>query len=146
MGIRQRLTPPQLSAFSRYIATVSKNHPRLLPLAIRLAAAGHHCEKFTRQQTMIREFKEYLTSVLTRTKEDILQYKSVPEAADKLKREALYRINAREKAIPEEFRYTGDGISESVFGFSTCIRHNVRRDSCKQHSFDYELTTLSTPK
>lgn len=114
MGIRQRLTSPQLSAFSRYIAKVSKNHPRLLPLAIRLAAAGHHCEKFTRQQTMIREFKEYLT-------EEVLQFKSEPEAADKLKWEALHRVNARERAFPEEFRYTGDGITEAVSDFQLAL-------------------------
>ena len=107
MGIRQRLTSPQLSAFSRYIAKVSKNHPRLLPLAIRLAAAGHHCEKFTRQQTMIREFKEFLTSELTRMNEDILQQRSVPEAGDELKRKALHRINAREKAIPRRIPLYG---------------------------------------
>ncbi|MCY3595511.1 MAG: B12-binding domain-containing radical SAM protein [Bacteroidetes bacterium] len=121
MGIRQRLTSNQLPAFSRYIANVSKNHPRLLPLAIRLAATGHHCEKFSRQQTMIREFKEYLSSELTRMNEDMSQRKSAPEAADKLKREALHRIDARKKAIPEEFRYTGDGITESVSDFQLAL-------------------------
>lgn len=121
MGIRQRLTSHQLPAFSRYIGTVSKNHRRLLPLAIRLAATGHHCEKFTRQQTMIREFKEYVTSELNRINEAGTQPISTSEAVDKLRQQALYRINARKKAIPEEFRYTGDGITESVSDFQLAL-------------------------
>ena len=121
MGIRQRLTPHQLPAFSRYIGKVTKNHRRLLPLAIRLAATGHHCEKFTRQQTMIREFKEYVTSELNRINEAGTQPISTSEAVDKLRQQALYRINARKKAIPEEFRYTGDGITESVSDFQLAL-------------------------
>ncbi len=121
MGIRQRLTPQQLPVFSRYIAKVSEDHPRLLPLAIRLAATGHHCEKFTRQQTMIREFKEYLTSELTRMNNNMSQRRSAPELSDKLKQETLHRINARKKIIPEEFRYTGDGITESVSDFQLAL-------------------------
>lgn len=121
MGIRQRLSPHQLPAFSRYIGKVSKNHRRLLPLAIRLAATGHHCEKFTRQQTMIREFKEYVTSELNRINEAGTQPISSSEAVDKLRQQALYRVNTRKKAIPEEFRYTGDGITESVSDFQLAL-------------------------
>ena len=121
MGIRQRLTPHQLPAFSRYIGKVSKNHRRLLPLAIRLAATGHHCEKFTRQQTMIREFKEYVTSELNRINEAGTQPISSSEAVDRLRQQALYRVNTRKKAIPEEFRYTGDGITESVSDFQLAL-------------------------
>ena len=121
MGIRQRLTSHQLPAFSRYIGKVSKNHRRLLPLAIRLAATGHHCEKFTRQQTMIREFKEFVTSELNRINEAGTQPISTSEAVDKLRQQALYRVNTRKKAIPEEFRYTGDGITESVSDFQLAL-------------------------
>ena len=64
MGIRRRLSPEQLPVFSRYIARVTRDHPRFLPLAIRLAGMGYHSAKFTRQQTVIRGFKEYLKSEL----------------------------------------------------------------------------------
>ncbi len=121
MGIRQRLTPRQLPAFSRYIAKVSKNHPRLLPLAIRLAASGHHSEKFSRQQTVIRKFKEYLTEELARINEDVLLRKSASEIVDEVKREALHRVHARKEAIPKEFRYTGDGITESISDFQCAL-------------------------
>lgn len=116
MGVRQRLMPQQLQPFSRYIAKVSKNHPRLMPLAISLAATGYHCEKITRQHTVIREFKEYVTSELTRINGAGTQPIS-PEAADKLKQQALHRINTRKKTIPKEFRYTGDGITEAISNF-----------------------------
>ena len=128
MGVRRRLTSHQLPAFSRFIAKVSKNHPRLLPLAIRLAATGYHCEKFTRQQTMIREFKEYLTSELTRINEARTLPTSTSEAAGKLKHEALYRINTRKRTIPQEFRYTGDGITEAVSDFQLALDTMFDRD------------------
>ena len=117
MGVRQHLMPHQLPAFSRYIAKVSKNHPRFLPLAIRLAATGYHCEKIVRQHTVMREFKEYVTSELARINEAETQPTLTPEAADKLKQQALHRINTRKKTIPKEFRYTGDGITEAISNF-----------------------------
>ena len=128
MGVRRRLTSHQLPAFSRFIAKVSKSHPRLLPLAIRLAATGYHCEKFTRQQTMIREFKEYLTSELTRINEARTLPISTSEAAGKLKHQALYRINTRKRTIPQEFRYTGDGISKAVSDFQFALDTMFDRD------------------
>ncbi len=127
MGIRQRLTSRQLPAFSRYIAKVSKNHRRLLPLAIRLAATGHHCEKFTRQQTMIREFKEYVTSELNGINEAGTQPISTSKTVDKLKQQALHRINIRKKTIPKEFRYTGDGINEAVSNFQLAFDTTIDR-------------------
>ena len=117
MAMRQNLTSQQLPAFSRYIAKVSKDHPRLLPLAISLAGTGYHCAKLARQQVMLHDFKEYLTSELARIDEDMSQFTSPPRVAGKLKREALHRINARKDEIPEEFRFAGDGISESVLEF-----------------------------
>ena len=122
MGIRRRLTPDQLPAFSRYIARVSRDHPRLLPLAIRLAATGHHCEKFTRQQTVIREFKEYLNSELAALKE-VRRKPGVAASGveDSRRQEALQRAEARRNAIPEEFRYAGDGISEALTAFQLAL-------------------------
>ncbi len=126
MGIRRRLTKAQLPAFSRYIATVSKDHPRMLPLAIRLAATGHHCEKFTRQQTVIREFKEYLNSQLAAIHNARPEQTPTPDVGDRIRRAALNRANARQKAIPEEFRYAGDGISEALAAFQLALDPEVR--------------------
>ena len=123
MGVRRRLTRDQLPAFSRYIAKASKDHPRMMPLAIRLAAAGHHCEKFTRQQTVIREFKEYLNSELATVHDARPESTPASGAQNRLRQAALNRANARRKAIPEEFRYAGDGISEALAAFQLALDH-----------------------
>ena len=121
MRIRQRLTPEQLRPFARYIAKVSKNHPRFLPLAIRLAGMGHHCEKFTRQQTVLRGFKEYLKSELASFNEAGWGSDSAPGMADEFRQEALKRASARQRAIPGEFRFFGDGISEALAAFQDAL-------------------------
>ena len=121
MGIRRRLTPDQLPVFSRYVARVSRDHPRLLPLAIRLAAMGYHCEKLTRQQTVLREFKAYLTSELASFNEAGRGSDAASGAADRFIQEALQRAEARHRSIPEEFRHAGDGISESLAAFQRAL-------------------------
>ena len=98
----------------------------MMPLAIRLAATGHHCEKFTRQQTVIREFKEYLNSELATVHDARPESTPAPEARDRLRRAALNRANTRRKAIPEEFRYAGDGISEALAAFQLALDTEVR--------------------
>lgn len=112
MGIRRRLTPEQLPAFTRYMAKVSRDHPRFLPLALRLAATGYHCEKFTRQQTVLRGFKEYVKAELASATEA----GRGPDPAM-----ALQRAQARRDAIPDEFRFAGDGISEALAAFELAL-------------------------
>ena len=121
MGIRQRLTPEQLPVFSRYIAKVSLEHPRLLPLAIRLAGMGYHCEKFTRQQTMIRGFKEYVKSELASFNKARRGPDAEPGMGDELRKAALQRAKERQRTIPEEFRFAGDGIAESLAAFQLAL-------------------------
>ncbi len=121
MGIRRRLTKDQLPWFSRYIAKVSRDHPRMMPLAIRLAANGHHCEKFTRQQTVIRKFKEYLNSELATVRDARPKPTPTPGGEDGLRQAALNRADARRRAIPEEFRYAGDGIAEALVAFEHAL-------------------------
>ncbi len=124
MLIRQRLTPEQLPVFSHYIARVSRDHPRLLPLAIRLAAMGYHCEKLTRQQTVLRAFKSYLKSELASFNEAKQGLDAASGVADKFIQEALQRAGERQRAIPEEFRHAGDGISESLAAFRLAVGGN----------------------
>ena len=128
MVLRRHLTPEQLPVFSRYIGRVSRDHPRLLPLAIRLAAMGYHCEKLTRQQTVLREFKTYLNSELALFHEAVWGLDSAARVEDKLRQEALRRAKARQRAIPEEFRHAGDGISESLAAFRLAMSSEARPD------------------
>ena len=121
MALRRRLTPGQLPVFSRYIAKVSQDHPRLLPLAIRLAAMGYHCEKLTRQQTVLREFKAYLDSELAAFNEAMRGSGAAKAGDEKARQEALQRAKARQLAIPEEFRHAGDGIPERLAAFQLAL-------------------------
>ena len=125
MGIRGRMTPEQLPAFSRYVAKVVKDHPRFLPLAIRLAGMGFHCEKLTRQLTILRGFKEYVKSELASFDEARREPGSDPAVADEIRRDLLQRVNARRKAIPEDFRYAGDGVSEALGAFELALGSEV---------------------
>ena len=97
----------------------------MMPLAIRLAATGHHCEKFTRQQTVIREFKEYLNSELGTVRDARPEPTATPGVEEELRRAALNRVTTRHKAIPEEFRYAGDGISEALAAFQLALDPDV---------------------
>ncbi len=45
MVVRRRLSAPQLPAYTKFIAKVSKDYPAMLPDAIYLAAMGYHFEK-----------------------------------------------------------------------------------------------------
>ena len=121
MGIRRRLTPEQLPPFSRYIAKVSSDHPRFLPLAISLAATGHHCEKFTRQQTVLRGFKDYLKSESAAFHETERDPGPAAGPEDHLRWKALQRAKRRRNAIPDEFRFTGDGIREALANFELAL-------------------------
>ncbi|MCY3599985.1 MAG: B12-binding domain-containing radical SAM protein [Gemmatimonadetes bacterium] len=126
MGIRRRLTPEQLPPFSRYIAKVSRDHPRLLPLAISLAATGHHCEKFTRQQTVLRGFKDYLKSESASFHEAGWDPGSAAGPEDRLRRKAMQRAEARRNAIPAEFRFAGDGVREALADFELALTSEPR--------------------
>ena len=125
MLLRRRLTTEQLPVFSRYIARVSRDHPRFLPLAIRLAAMGHHCEKLTRQQTVLRGFKAHLNSELAWFNQAGLGSDPTSDVAEDFRREAVRRTEARLRGIPEEFRHTGDGISEALTAFQLAISSDV---------------------
>ena len=121
MGVRRRLSSKQLPAYNTFIAKVSKDHPRMLPEAIRLAAMGYHFEKVTRQQIAIREFKEFLTAELKGFKEAASHQSQEEEKIRKQQQELLARVQARYRSIPAEFRYQGDGIEPALEAFRSAV-------------------------
>ena len=75
MGVRGRLSANQVPAYMNFIAKVTKDHPRMLPEAIRLAALGYHFEKITSQQIAVHDFKEFLASRLrVKNKSDFARF------------------------------------------------------------------------
>ena len=116
MGVRSRLSAEQLPAFTNFIAKVSKEHPSMLPKAVRLAAMGYHFEKITRQQNTIRVFMQFLTAELDGFGA-VAQGGLQADDGQRRKDEALRRIQSRLESIPEEFRYDGDGIEHALASF-----------------------------
>ena len=121
MVIRRRLEPAQLPAYSRFMAKVSRDHPRFLPLALYLAGSGYHYAMFARQQTVLRQFKLFLESEAASFTTAMARLDSNTEAVDRTKRDTLARAHAVCEAIPEEFRYLGDGVSEYLDWFRLAL-------------------------
>ena len=127
MGVRGRLSARQIPAFTRYIARVSRDYPRLLPMAIRLAAMGYHLEKITRQQNAIRDLMDFLTGELERLDEAIAR--DAEEAEDVLHRmeDVFLQARRRYESIPDEFRYEGDGIETALESFRGAVNAHAQR-------------------
>lgn len=124
IAIRRRLSAKQVSAYTQFIAKVSKERPRMLPEAITLAAMGYHFEKVSRQQIEIYDFKEFLATELEKFREAVLPHEA-GEMTDQ--RQKLFtRVQARYESIPDDFRYPGDGIEQALQSFRSSV--NARTD------------------
>ena len=127
MGVRGRLSDRQIPAYTKYIARVSRDYPRLLPMAIRLAAMGYHLEKITRQQNAIRDFMDFLTGELERFDEVIARDAGEAEEVLHCMEDAFRRAQGRYESIPDEFRYDGDGIETALESFRSAVNARAER-------------------
>ena len=125
MSVRRRLSPEQIPAYMKFVAKVTKDHPRMLPEAIRLAALGYHFEKVTRQQAAIHDFKVFLVAELEMFRE--MASRSVPEVekAGVRKKTVYARAHARFESIPDDFRYHGDGIEPALESFRIALNSST---------------------
>ncbi len=124
MGLRSVLSEEQVPIYLRFIAEVSKHHPRMLPKAIDLAAQGYHFEKFTRQQVAIHDFKQALKVELSQFEEAL--YRDQHKILDR-KQEMFTRIEAHYELLPNEFRYTGDGIDDALEVCRNAVAERLER-------------------
>lgn len=111
MGLRRLLSEEQVPTYLRFIAEISKHYPRMLPKAIDLAAQGYHFEKFTRQQVAIHDFKRALQAELALFEEELPQRQ---RGIQDSKQQMFARIETHYESFPVEFRYTGDGIDDTL--------------------------------
>ena len=121
MVVRGRLSDRQLPAFTKYITKVSKDYPRMLPMAIRLAAMGYHFEKITRQQNSIRAFIQFLTAELDGFGVTAARDGRQADEVRSRREEALRRARERYESIPGEFRYDGDGVDHALASFRSAM-------------------------
>ena len=127
MGVHRQLCSQQLPAYGKFIAKVSKDHPRMLPEAIRLAALGYHFEKITRQQIALHDFREFLATELERFKQAVTHPGQDVEAIKEQRQKLSTSVQARYTAIPEDFRYNGDGIEPALEAFRFAVNEEVER-------------------
>ena len=116
MGVRRALSPEQVPGYMRFVAEVSRKYPRMLPKAIRLAAQGYHFERVTQAQAMLHDFKEFVAAERGHLREEAADRRGAEEIGE-LRRESWARVDARHAAIPDEFRYLGDGVEDAVESF-----------------------------
>ena len=121
MGVRRCLSSRQLPAYSKFIGKVSKDHPRMLPDAIYLAAMGHHFEKIARQQIAIHDFLSFLRGELETFREVVPGRASEAEEFGSRRQASLERAQRRYEAIPDEFRYQGDGLEDALDSFRRTV-------------------------
>ena len=121
MTVRRRLSPSQIPAFSRYLARVSKDHPSMLPEAIRLAALGHHFEKFTRQQIALQGFEDLLEDELKGLRDAVSRPGTNEDVVDSRRKAVLARVDSRYRSIPADFRFEADGIDDAVASFRRAV-------------------------
>ena len=121
MRVRGRLSARQVPFYSRFIARVSRDYPRMLPDAIYLAALGHHFERITRQQIAIHGFLSFLRSELEMFEESVSG--RVPEVEDigSRRRTSFDRARERYESVPDEFRYRGDGLDHALESFRGAV-------------------------
>ena len=118
MGVRGRLSANQVPAYMNFISKVTTDHPRMLPKAIRLAALGYHFEKITAQQNTIRGFKEFLVAELEMFK--AARVRDMEEIGNQ-RQALLTRVQARYESIPDDFRYSEDGIEQALEAFRSAV-------------------------
>jgi len=121
MGVRGRLAADQIPAYTKFTAKVSKDHPRLLPKAIRLAALGYHFEKITRQQIAIHDFKEFLAAELELFKAGVSHPVQDADNVRTRKEALLARAREHYDSIPDDFRYHSDGIDDALASFRLAV-------------------------
>ena len=127
MRVRRQLSKNQIPAFSRFIAQVSRDHPRMLTLALRLAALGYHFERVTRQQIMIYDFKRFLEAELDVFREAVSHRAKRPDAILDRRRALFARVETRYRLIPSDLRYNEDGIEPALKSFRATVDAQAER-------------------
>lgn len=125
--VRRQLSKNQIPAFSRFIAQVSRNYPRMLPAALRLAALGYHFERVTRQQIMIYDFKLFLEAELDLFREAVSHRAKRPDAILDHRRTLFARVETRYRLIPSDLRYSEDGIEPALKSFRATVDAQAER-------------------
>ena len=122
MALRRLLSDDQKPAFLEFIANVAEHYPGMLPRAVYLAALGYHFEKIAQQQAALQDFKELVAAALTRFEDAASGQYRDDEGIEDRRRASFRQVELRYRAIPDEFRYLGDGIDDALESFRSAVR------------------------
>ena len=128
MRVRRQLSKNQLPALSKFIAKVSRDHPRMLTTALRLAALGYHFERVTRQQIMIYDFKLFLEAELDLFRTAVSHEAKRRDDIRDRRRALFARVETRYRSIPTDLRYNEDGIEPALKSFRAAV--DTHADQC----------------
>ena len=121
MGVRRCLSAKQIPAFSKFMAKVTRDYPRMLPDAIYLAAMGHHFERIGRQQIAIHDFLSFLRGKLETFQQAAPSPTSKAEEFRSLRQTSFEHAQRHYESIPHEFRYPGDGLHDALASFGRAM-------------------------
>ena len=121
MRVRRSLSARQFPAYSKFIGKVSKDYPRMLPDAIYLAAMGYHFERIARQQIATYDFLSLLRYELETIRQAAPSRVSDAEDFVSRRQASFDRAQARYESIPDEFRYSGDGLDDALENFRRAV-------------------------
>ena len=121
MALRRLFSDAQAQVFLEFVATVSRRFPRMLPKAVFLAGLGYHFERIARQQAAIQDFREFLAAELNRFAESAFHQDRDEPGIEGRRRASFGRVEQRYRAIPDEFRYLGDGIEDALESFRSAL-------------------------
>ncbi|MYK68484.1 MAG: DUF4070 domain-containing protein, partial [Gammaproteobacteria bacterium] len=125
MALRRLFSDAQAQAFLEFIAAVSRRYPSMLPKAVVLAGLGYHFEKIARQQVALQDFKDSLAAELARFEESASGTDRDEREIEDRRRASFGRIERRYRAIPDEFRYLGDGVEDALECFRATLNERV---------------------
>ena len=121
MSVRRCLSARQIPAFSTFIGKVSRDYPHMLPDAIYLAAMGHHFERISRQQIAIHDFLSFLRGELETFRAAAPGPASAVEEFRSRRQASFERARKHYESIPDEFRYQGDGLRDTLASFQCAV-------------------------
>ena len=121
MVVRRCLSAKQIPAFSTFIGKVTRDHPRMLPDAIYLAAMGHHFERIGRQQIAIHDFLSFLRGELETFRAAAADSVSGVEEPGGRQQASFERARRHYESIPDEFRYPGDRLHNALMSYQSAL-------------------------
>jgi radical SAM superfamily enzyme YgiQ (UPF0313 family) len=77
-SLRRQLFSKQGPAYAKFLYRVLKDHPKMLPEAVRLAIVGFHLARVTSQQIAVHEFRHFLFEELEALKTRLHTWRELP--------------------------------------------------------------------